>query len=317
MFGQRKKLIVNKKDLNQAVLVKNKAVSRENNKLADNIKSKKTELKETSGEVKKAIKELSALELEIKEASAVALDLSNDIDTLKVKNKKLKKDEKASLKSLSEVESSMKALNDKKSNLESQLLKDEKKAGVMLSFIEENKGIQDEISGNKKSLKSYRASVRGMELNVEKMSHDYSLASAKHDSDLASLKDKLNMVNQAVALAEKDHNDSVVDFKVKEVQLKADIEVLNGEKGEFESVIGNIKSEYASIEESLREKEDDIKRAEYKASKIIEEANESAGKIRENFKAWKVNMLSQVAKLQLKGKIDIIDKAGLADILNG
>ena len=39
MFGQRKKLIVSKKDMDQAILAKNKAITQENKKLADQIKS--------------------------------------------------------------------------------------------------------------------------------------------------------------------------------------------------------------------------------------------------------------------------------------
>ena len=42
----------------------------------------------------------------------------------------------------------------------------------------------------------------------------------------------------------------------------------------------------------------------------MQEAKDSASETREKFKDWKVNVLAQVAKLQLKGKIDTIDKAG-------
>ena len=76
-------------------------------------------------------------------------------------------------------------------------------------------------------------------------------------------------------------------------------------------------SQYNALSEACDERQDDIKRAEFQANKIIQEAEDSASEIRENFKKWKLNILAEVAKFQLKGKIDAIDKAGLAEILNG
>lgn len=52
MFGQRKKLILNKKDLKQAVLEKNKSIEKSNKKLANEILLKKDEIKDYNKSIK-------------------------------------------------------------------------------------------------------------------------------------------------------------------------------------------------------------------------------------------------------------------------
>ena len=51
--------------------------------------------------------------------------------------------------------------------------------------------------------------------------------------------------------------------------------------------------------------------------KEIEREKIEKQRIREDFKLWKVKALEEVARLKLKKKIESIDRAGLAEILNG
>ena len=96
MFGQKKKLIVNKKDIDQAILAKNKSLKSYNNKLADEIKVKKSEIKDHQNEIKaiqniyskedKAVKSISKEILRLNSTLAPIQKeqslLSNDISIL-------------------------------------------------------------------------------------------------------------------------------------------------------------------------------------------------------------------------------------------
>ena len=49
---------------------------------------------------------------------------------------------------------------------------------------------------------------------------------------------------------------------------------------------------------------------------ILEEESRIA-KVKEDFANWKVQVVEEVARMKLKGKMANIDKAGLKEIING
>ena len=51
--------------------------------------------------------------------------------------------------------------------------------------------------------------------------------------------------------------------------------------------------------------------------KEIDRERKEVERIKERYKVWKIGALEEVARLKLKKKIENINKAGLAEILNG
>ena len=101
------------------------------------------------------------------------------------------------------------------------------------------------------------------------------------------------------------------------ISIEASIEYSNSQVKGLNCLVEEKQNTCIALDNQIANKEDDIKRAEFKAEKIELEAKEKVKDIKKNYQAWKTNMLAEVAKIQLKGKVENIDKAGLSEILNG
>ena len=70
----------------------------------------------------------------------------------------------------------------------------------------------------------------------------------------------------------------------------------------------------------IDKKEDEFISWEKKLGKVqdsVEEEKKNIERIKKNFGNLKISVLEDVARLKIKNKIDKIDKAGLAEVLNG
>ena len=60
-----------------------------------------------------------------------------------------------------------------------------------------------------------------------------------------------------------------------------------------------------------------VKDAEERIAHIVRREEEKVGKIKGDFREWKVKALDELARKKIKGQIDNIDKAGLKEVLDG
>ena len=167
-----------------------------------------------------------------------------------------------------------------------------------------------ELNKAKSALSSIQGQYKNAEdkLNIRIDNHELIIKGL--DKDEAEL-------NQSFKDIEKDFKVKKTNIEVRSKELSKQDEELSSQINGLNALVKQQESKYNTLNAACDEKNDDIKRAEFQADKIMQEAKDSASETREKFKDWKVNVLAQVAKLQLKGKIDTIDKAGLAEILNG
>ena len=75
--------------------------------------------------------------------------------------------------------------------------------------------------------------------------------------------------------------------------------------------------ELSTVQSRIGLVEERVKDAEERIEYSIKKEQERVGRIKGDFKDWKVEALDEVAKMKIKGKIENINKAGLKEILNG
>ena len=159
MFGQKKKLIVNKRDIDQAILAKNTKISNENKKLANIIKSKKAEIKASESEIKKCISRQEDEKKVIADLYAESLALEDTIKSSKSKLSKLKASSKtldSNIKGLIENESKLIYQIDK---LDKELEKKNKEKAVILEYIASNNSIKSTLKKSQASLDSLEKEI--------------------------------------------------------------------------------------------------------------------------------------------------------------
>jgi len=73
----------------------------------------------------------------------------------------------------------------------------------------------------------------------------------------------------------------------------------------------------STVQASVSSVEERVKDAEERIEHSIKKEQERVGKIKGDFKDWKVEALDEVARMKIKKKIENIDRAGLKDVLDG
>ena len=110
------------------------------------------------------------------------------------------------------------------------------------------------------------------------------------------------------------------------------MKLVNGEEmGRLDHSIAERMSELEDLEDAKRRKEYDLSTVQAKISIVenrvndaeqrieyaIKKEQDKVGKIKGDFRDWKVEALDEVARMKIKRKIDNIDKAGLKEVLDG
>ena len=103
------------------------------------------------------------------------------------------------------------------------------------------------------------------------------------------------------------------EFAVKESKLISDIASLDDSLKEKNKEVDKVNSILEKAEEDYIKLDSKISVA--KNNVLEEEAR--IDKVKEGFASWKVQVVEEVARMKLKGKMANIDKAGLKEIING
>jgi len=317
MFGPKKKIKVLKKDLDQAVLARNKSLMRNVVNLEQEMAKKSDESKAIDLEKDKLSKECSAIKEDLLASKESLLSAKSNVGsarfelediTLAVKSEEVKLAgldkacEKVSKKnallekSVAMLQARKDAFNIKAKevkDLDSEIVKSSKKLASVNSDIEK---IQKEIS-NLDSIKK---------ASKEQFNKDQDELAGKRRSVLGSI----SKINESLASANKKHEDSMRILDEEKKDKDSDIVVLD-------SLISKKELECSEISKKLLALNRDVDTAVKNIQTAKEEQVAVVAKVKSNFEKWKLNMLEEVAKLHLKGKINTIDKAGLSEILNG
>ena len=316
MFGPKKPRI-SKDQLKKTVVSANKKLVSANNKLKKDIEAGKTKLESIENDYeahRKALEdtkemqvfannelegtqfEIAEVQTSVKEALSRFSKLTEESSSLEKSNKSLEGKSDKLIKSIAlleekeaELDSYTKSLKQiKKEEVDGQetlhllaIELNELETGVE-SYISRKKAAEDEFNAFKSKIERERGKV------IE---------------ELQSVKDR--MVTATLACGkEMGRLDKAIAERISELQ-DMDIRM---QKKVFE--LSAVQSSISSVEERVKDAEERIEYA-------IRKEQDRVGKIKGDFKDWKVEALDEVARLKIKKKIENIDRAGLKDVLDG
>ena len=304
-IGKRKILISNK-DLNKAILKKNKSLDARNKTLDKNIKNKENDIKWLDKETKSLNNNIKSLSKEISSSKNLLskeklklYDMSKNIKDRESHTLTLKNEESSINKNIEKLNKEALELKNNIAYLETKQKKAEDLIGDVDYFQEQKRLLENNLSSIKKEYKATKEDISNQELFLKN-------TSIAHQEKIDE------MSNEFIELSEKIES-TKKELISKESKHKYTCSKLDEEK-EDKSL------ELKSIESLVNKKEDEYIIWERKLEKLqasCKSENGRINKIKKNFENWKVNSLEEVARMKLKNKMEKIDKAGLTEILNG
>ena len=316
MFSPKKHKI-SKKDLKKSIVNANDKLRAINTRMELDITASKDKLKALDsdyGSYKKALEdtkdmqvyannELEGTQFEIAEAQTTVkralsqvAKLTEESKSLEESNKRLQAKEKKLSKTISLLESRKEELVLLTANIkevrEESADGHEKLESLAIELNDLNTGVEAYISRKSAAESEFRAFKAKIER--EKNISEQELKAVKDRMAQATLDGgkKMGKIDQAIA----DRMEELQDMDVR----------ITKKSYEFST----IQSKISSVEERVKDAEERIEYA-------IKKEEEKVGKIKGDFKNWKVEALDGVARMKIKKKIETIDKAGLKDILDG
>ena len=133
----------------------------------------------------------------------------------------------------------------------------------------------------------------------EKIDREKSIA----NQELSSIKDRMAQATLACG-REMGRLDKAIAERISELQ-------------DMDTQIQKKVYHLSTVQASISSVEEKVKDAEERVEYIVKKEQEKVGKIKGDFKDWKVEALDEVARLKFKKKIENIDKAGLKDVFDG
>ena len=316
MFGPRR-LRLNKKNLNQSVVKANDRLKSINTRLETDIKARKSELKSLVAECdsrKEALEDIKTGYLKLMQDytdnELANQKLQNDMREVLSKSKTLSKD-------IAPLEKSIKDLKYKEGRLVTSIALLETKKDEFQSIDVDLKAMKKEREEGQETLSLLGSEINTFEAKADSYANRMNTAKAelkqvKHDIDTSKRKAEQEL-------------EEIEDFGNK-------MKLTNGqEMARLDHSIADRMSELDDMDTLMKTKTYELSRVQFKINKVEEKVNdveerieiavkkeeEKVGKIKGDFKDWKVVALNEVAKMKLKGKMETIDKAGLKDLLDG
>jgi len=318
-FG-RKRIILDDKLLKQEVLNKNKKLIKNNSSLSKSIEDKKRELKDISKDIDEANKTKQAISNEVILSESVIESLKDTI--VKLSNDKLEANIGLK-KSQSEIDNSEVIL----SKAEGELVKIEKTITALEAKKLTLSNLGSEISKAKQDLKK---------LDKENLAVKKAIADMDKENDTERKSKELHFMKLKKGLSKdiETLNNEVLKLSDEKSFLQAEAEAFkvssNTKTKTMQAHIDKLTDQFAELDTEMRRKINDegsrIKALEDVTNSKTRQleglqlehnkAKESLEYARKRYSDWKLTALDEVARLRNKGKLENIDKAGLADVLN-
>ena len=316
MFGPKKPK-VSKKDLKKSVVNANDRLKAANTRIKLDIEAGKKMVKSISDDYsthKKALKKTKEEQVLVNnELECTQLEIAKAQTTIKEALLRLSKLTEES----NSLEKSNKDLKDKSGTLVKSIALLEKRKEELDFLTIDIKEIREEAATGQETLELLAREINDMEIGVEsyvgrkKASEGESSAfKVKIEREKTAANEELNNIKDQMARStltygkEMGRLDKAIAERISELQ---DMDV-HMRKKVFE--LSTVQSRIGLVEERVKDAEE---RIEYS----IKKEQERVGRIKGDFKDWKVEALDEVAKMKIKGKIENINKAGLKEILNG
>jgi chromosome segregation ATPase len=316
MFGPKKPKI-SKKDLKQSIVNANDRLKAANARMEVGIaagKEKITSVSEDYTAYQKALEDTKEMQVFANnELEGTQVEISEAQSTVKKALSRLAKltEESNSLERLN------KSLEEKADKLFKAIALLESRKDEMIILTADVKQLREEAATGQEKLELLAIELNEMEAGVE----SYISRKKAAEGEFNAFKEKIEREKSAA-------NEELGNIKDRMTQATLEC---GREMGRLDKAIAERISELqdmdmkmqkktyhlSAIQSSISSVEERVKDAEERIEYSIKKEEERVGKIKGDFKDWKVQALDDIAKKKVKGQIDNIDKAGLKDILNG
>ena len=292
------------KMLEKSIAESNERLKRQNNNISIRIKDAKKSIKSKEKEIKDLDKKLKVSRKEADTSGKNLAKIKADIYSLEKKTSKLneviktlKGEEYSQNKNIKQLKSSKEKLNDTLAGLEirkqraSKLIHD-------IEGLEVRKSVaQSDLNKLFKSRSIVEDKIASLEDFLDKSRDNLKIKQSEFTVEHKKLTDKLDIVKGEIVRNEADR-----DYKLR--TLESDIGHKNAELSAVNSLIDKAENEYIGWEKRIK-----------KAKSLVDIEERKVQTVKDAYETWRINTLEQVAKMKMKNKIDMIDKAGLAEIL--
>ena len=293
-------------DLNKAVLEKNKKLKSQNDALSKSIKYLERSIKVREKELEKCNKtfdsnskalesqelSLSTITVDIDLSKALfseledslvkfrkeVLDISKDVISAVVEKERVKKDI---------IDLSKRKIEYINSKLDMNLL------------ISKKDSLKEDIDKLSKSKKNAKSTLKSLEKSCEDNFNKLKIEQASLNERKVGNNNAIASINNEIKLAKSNRNITIKGYEKESNSQQKYISQLNAN-------IDKLNSQYTSLENELKDLQEqiDFKTQEFETLKA-------------SYNTFRVSAVAEVARLKLKDKLKIIDKAGLSDIING
>ena len=270
---------------------------------------------------------MQALNSDLKSLSKEVGSLSSEAESFKEAVAQNKKEFKVEQAKLANVKKSLKENCDIQSDLD-RLVKEKNILTVnidaMSSDIAKAIALKEELkileadrqSGLSELNKLNRSKVE-IEKELPGLIEEVATKKADHVKILTNLDKEIEDKKKLLDGADKEYAVKMDQLNASREGLEYHIKEKEQDVEIMESLIKQRETAYIEIETKFKQAENALMYAKELTDKEIERERAEKDKIRQKYKKWKVSALEEVARLKLKKKIEIIDEAGLTEILNG
>ena len=325
MFGNKKRRIpISKDDIKQAIKRANDRLKAENKKIKASIEKAKNALKVVETETKNALNKADQAENKADQAENILATYNASIGNNLKSLDKTRRDLEASQQRLTDSEADEQY---SQNNLEEIVKKELSLSKAVKSLevkLKERDGLAKKIKDAKAecieldselSIVCRRVDVAKTEIVSLKSSKD--VLQSEFDSFKSDiLGEKAALVTECTNI-EQMLVEKIAESKSKIGAFDKSIAERMEESETYEALVSKSENTYATLQAKIMASEKRLHGLKSEADAVVENKKKQIEGIKSRYEGWKLNELDKMAKLKLKGKIDNINKAGLAEILGG
>ena len=315
MFTKKPK--VSKKDLKKSIVNANDRLKAANSRMELDIEAGKEKIKSISEDYtayKKALEDTKEMQVFANnELEGTQFEIAEAQTTVKKALSKLAKLTEES----NSLEKSNNDLEKKSDKLAKAIALLESRKDELAILTADIKQIREEAATGQETLELLAIELNEMEAGVE----SYISRKKAAEGEFNAFKEKIGREKSAA-------NDELENVRDRITQATL---ACGREMGRLDKAIAERKSELQDMDTKIQKKayhlstvqasissvEERVKDAEERIEYSIKKEQDRVGKIKGDFKDWKVEALDEVARMKIKKKIENIDRAGLKDVLDG
>ena len=321
MFGnkrfQKNGVRVTKDDIKKSIQAANDRLKNANNKLDQDIADKKKSLVSVGKEIDSFNKGLKSLSSEIESAKHDAIKVKAEASRERAKLSKLKTQVAKTIADEDKAQSSINNLAEESALLDKNISRMNSDLAIASALKEEIKLLKSDKKVGLKELDKISSEAEGFKNELSQLKPESAKKKKAHKALLAKLDAEAEVKQKELDTVDGEHVIKMAELNTQIRALKDSVKDKKQEDDIMQSLIKKRELDYIDIEAKYKQAENALMFTQEITNKEIEREKSEVKKVKDQFKQWKMSVLEEVARMKLKNKIEKINKAGLAEILNG